>query len=98
MWRSHRFPLSQGLPVSRIGDTWRVGRHKLLCGDARDPAAHAALMGSERGAAVFSDPPYDAAIDGKVSGLGEVRSLDKDVYRVPLDGGSQSWDSSSFVG
>jgi DNA modification methylase len=62
-----------GPAVSRIGDIWRLGRHKLLCGDARDPAAHAALMGSERAAAVFSDPPYNVAIDGHVSGLGKVR-------------------------
>ena len=66
-------PVVAGPAVSRLGDFWRLGRHKLLCGDARDPAAHAALMGSERAAAVFSDPPYNVAINGNVSGLGEVR-------------------------
>jgi DNA modification methylase len=39
----------------------------------REEAAHAELMGDERAAAVFSDPPYNVAIDGHVSGLGEVR-------------------------
>jgi hypothetical protein len=66
-------PDVSGTAVSRIGDFWRLGRHKLLCGDARDPAVHDALMGKERAAAVFSDPPYNVAIDGHVSGLGKVR-------------------------
>jgi hypothetical protein len=59
--------------VSRVGDLWLIGRHKLLCGDARDETAHAELMGTDRAAAVFSDPPYNVAIDGHVSGLGKVR-------------------------
>ena len=62
-----------GPAVSRIGDLWLLGRHRVLCGDARDEAAHAVLMGNERGSAVFSDPPYNVPIDGHVSGLGKAR-------------------------
>jgi len=46
-----------GPAVSRVGDLWLLGRHTVLCGDALDEAAHAALMGGERGSAVFTDPP-----------------------------------------
>jgi ParB/Sulfiredoxin domain len=63
-------PDVSGPAVSRVGDLWLIGRHKLLCGDARDKIAHAELMGTDRAAAVFSDPPYNVAIDGHVSGLG----------------------------
>jgi DNA modification methylase len=66
-------PEPAGLPVTHIGDLWRLGRHKVLCGDARDEAAYAALMGPERAAAVFADPPYNVEIDGHVCGLGELR-------------------------
>jgi DNA modification methylase len=66
-------PDVSGPAVSRLGDLWLIGRHKLLCGDARSEAAHAKLIGTERAAAVFSDPPYNVAIDGHVSGLGKVR-------------------------
>ena len=66
-------PCVSGPAVSCVGDLWLIGRHRLLCGDARDEAAHAKLMGAERAAAVFSDPPYNVAIDGHVSGLGKVR-------------------------
>ena len=34
-----------GPAVSRIGDLWLLGRHRVLCGDARDEAAHAVLIG-----------------------------------------------------
>jgi DNA modification methylase len=66
-------PDVSGPGVTRPGDLWLIGRHRLLCGDAREEAAHAELMGTERAAAVFSDPPYNVAIDGHVSGLGKVR-------------------------
>ena len=66
-------PAVCGPPVTRTGDLWLVGRHKILCGDARDEQAHGVLLGTERAAMVFTDPPYNVAIDGHVSGLGKVR-------------------------
>lgn len=59
--------------VSRIGDLWLLGRHKLYCGDARDAKAYQALLGDEKAQMVFTDPPYNVAIDGHVSGLGKTK-------------------------
>ena len=59
--------------VSRQGDLWHVGRHRLLCGDARSPKDVARLMGEERADLIFTDPPYNVVIDGNVGGLGAVR-------------------------
>jgi DNA modification methylase len=59
-------------PVSKIGDLWILGRHRLLCGSALDGAAFAALMGEDRAATVITDPPYNVRIDGHASGLGAV--------------------------
>jgi hypothetical protein len=64
--------VSAGPPVSKIGDLWLLSRHRLLCGDALDPDAFAALMGEERATMVFTDPPYNVEIDGHASGLGAV--------------------------
>jgi DNA modification methylase len=61
-----------GPPVSKLGDLWRLGRHRLLCGSALDTAAFTALMGEERGSVVFTDPPYNVPIDGHASGLGAI--------------------------
>ncbi|AHB47832.1 DNA methylase N-4 [Hyphomicrobium nitrativorans NL23] len=60
-------------PVSRAGDIWHLGRHRLVCGDARDPNALAMLMADEQADLMFTDPPYNVAIDGNVCGLGRVK-------------------------
>ncbi len=46
-------------PVSRAGDIWQLGPHRLLCGDATLAASYVALLGDERVAMVFTDPPYN---------------------------------------
>ena len=62
-------------PLSKIGDLWMLGEHRVLCGSALDAAAFAVLMGEERAAIVFSDPPYNVPIDGHASGLGSTIAL-----------------------
>lgn len=59
--------------ISRPGDLWHLGEHRLLCADARDPAAYRTLLGDQQAQMVFTDPPYNVPIDGHVSGLGRVR-------------------------
>lgn len=79
--------LTDGPPVSRLGDLWLLGRHRLLCGDAKSTEDVQRLChgmgtfdtkaGSFRSAKpidmLFTDPPYNVKIDGHVSGLGKVR-------------------------
>ena len=60
-------------PVTRRGDLWHLGRHRLLCGDTRDRSGYAALLGNQPVDLVFTDPPYNVPIDGHVSGLGAVK-------------------------
>ncbi|HEX3365789.1 DNA methyltransferase [Phenylobacterium sp.] len=66
-------PRMQSEPVSQPGDIWVLGRHRLICGDARDEAVVLSLMGNEIADLIFTDPPYNVAIDGNVTGLGRVR-------------------------
>lgn len=58
--------------VTRPGDVWQLDRHRLVCGDARDPATYDALLGQDQVDLVFTDPPYNVAIERNVSGKGEV--------------------------
>ncbi len=60
-------------PVSRKGDLWILGSHRLLCGDARSDADYARLLEGEIADLVLTDPPFNCRIDGNVSGLGKVR-------------------------
>jgi DNA modification methylase len=59
--------------VTRMGDVWVMGRHRLICGDARQPADYARLLGEEKVDLVFTDPPYNVPIDGHVCGSGRIR-------------------------
>ena len=68
-----RLPSPLPAPVTRPGDLWQLGRHRLICGDARLPDTYARLLGGERVDLVFTDPPYNVPIDGHVSGLGAVK-------------------------
>jgi DNA modification methylase len=59
--------------VSRPGDLWRIGNHLLLCGDALAKDNYTKLLGTKKAQLVFTDPPYNVAIGGNVSGLGKVQ-------------------------
>ena len=59
--------------ISRAGDLWQLGPHRLYCGDARNADAYQAVLGRKKAQMVFTDPPYNVPIDGHVSGLGKVK-------------------------
>lgn len=46
-------------PISRTGDIWLLGEHKLICGDATKPEDYQALLGDELVDMTFTDPPYN---------------------------------------
>jgi DNA modification methylase len=60
-------------PVTKVGDVWLLGRHRLHCGSATDAAAYEALMQGAQAEMVFTDPPYNVPIDGHCSGKGRIR-------------------------
>jgi DNA modification methylase len=62
--------------VTRPGDLWNLGTHRLACGDARKEATYRQLMQGEQAQFVFTDPPYNVPIEGNVSGLGRKRHRD----------------------
>lgn len=70
---------TEGNSVSRLGDCWVLGEHRIICGNARETATYQALLGNERAAMAFHDPPYDLSarfISGRhgrfVEGSGEL--------------------------
>lgn len=66
-------PLKAGPAVTRPGDVWLLGEHRLLCGDALDPASYEALMQGRRVALVVCDVPFNLPVHGFISGGGKVR-------------------------
>ena len=49
----------------KLGDVWRLGNHRLICGDSTDPAVIDRLMDGVKADCVFTDPPYGIGIDGQ---------------------------------
>lgn len=64
---------ADAVAISRPGDLWHLGDHRLLCGDALAPESFRTLLGEQRAQMVFVDPPYNVPIDGHVCGLGSIR-------------------------
>lgn len=52
-------PEPEANPISRAGDLWLLGEHKLLCGDATQRDCYEALLGNELVDMTFCDPPYN---------------------------------------
>ena len=60
-------------PVSKLGDLWHLGRHRLFCGSALERAAYQTLMRGDYADIVFTDPPFNVKIDGHATGNGQIR-------------------------
>jgi DNA modification methylase len=82
--------VSAGPPLTKSGDLWVLDRHRLLCGNALETPAFAALMGEEQAAVGFTDPPYNVPIEGHASGLGAT-------HHRPFLMASGEMDSSEFT-
>jgi len=55
-------------PVSKVGDIWLLGEHRVMCGDSTNGGDVALLMNGEKADMVFTDPPYGVDIKGKFTG------------------------------
>jgi hypothetical protein len=65
-------PEEQPITVTQLGDLWQLAEHRVLCGDARAESAFVTLMGGLQASVIFSDPPYNVAIEGHASGNGNI--------------------------
>ena len=64
-------PALQRIAITRCGDLWWLGPHRVICGDSMERSVYEALLGSDRAQIVIADPPYNVPIDGYVGGLGK---------------------------
>jgi DNA modification methylase len=68
-------PSPKDRPISKIGDLWELGPHRLLCGNAESAENVRRLMDNDSAAMVITDPPYNLRI-GKVQGRGRTKHGD----------------------
>jgi DNA modification methylase len=57
-------PPPGGPAISKQGDLWLLGNHRLLCGDSTKPASYKRLMNGQTAQCVFTDPPYGVSFQG----------------------------------
>lgn len=51
------------VPITKPGDLWTMGGHRVLCGDSTDAMSVARLLGDARPALMVTDPPYGVEYD-----------------------------------
>lgn len=78
-------PLAPGPAVTRSGNLWQLGPHRLLCGDARSEEDVSRLFSGKPASVLFTDPPYNVPIDGHVSGLGNIKHREFAVASGEMD-------------
>ena len=65
-------------PITKLGDIWILGKHRLMCGDSTSLDAVEKLMEGQKADMVFTDPPYNVAYEGRgeKNKLGKIKNDD----------------------
>lgn len=67
--------------VSRLGDRWDMGEHRILCGDSTKPEVYKALMGGRQAQVVYTDPPYGVSYQGRGLDSSKIKIIEGDELR-----------------
>ena len=59
---------NQAEPITKLGDIWQLGEHRLMCGDSTDALNINILMQGKKADMILSDPPYGMCLDTDFSG------------------------------
>lgn len=70
-------------PVSKPGDIWKIGRHRLICGDSTKGETYEALMQGELAKLIVTDPPYNVDYEGSAGKIMN-DSMDSSSFRTFL--------------
>lgn len=81
-------------PITRRGNIWRLGRHRLMCGDSTSPDDLAALMDGEMADLIVTDPPYNVNYGDKAEML--EKYLDGKGHRISSTIMNDNMDNASF--
>ncbi len=71
-------------PVSRTGDVWALGQHRLICGDASDAGVVGTLMGEDRANLLVTSPPYANQRAYTTGGIADRDRLMQGVFAAAL--------------
>lgn len=69
-------PATQNIPMSKVGDVWSLGSHRLICGSATDHDTIVKLMAGEKAQMVNTDPPYGVSYKTQSGKFEEIKNDD----------------------
>ena len=69
---------------TKAGDVWTLGRHRLVCGDATNPAVYEVLMDGTKANLVITDPPYNVNYEGSAGKIQNDNMADEKFYEFLL--------------
>ena len=72
-------------PISKPGDIWQLGRHRLMCGDSTDKATVEMLMDGKKANLVVTDPPYNVNYEGTAGKIKNDNMDNDSFYRFLFD-------------
>jgi len=67
--------------ISRKGDIWFLGRHRVICGDSTLPETYTKLMEGRRANLVLTDPPYNVNVEETAGKIQNDNMPDEDFYK-----------------
>ncbi len=70
--------------ISRQGDMWLLGKHRLICGDATFPETYNVLMAGRKANLVVTDPPYNVNVEETAGKIKNDNMSDEDFYKFLL--------------
>lgn len=80
-------------PITKPGDLWILGNHRLLCGDSTDVLAVERLMNGQKADFVYMDPPYGMKLDTNYAKTEKVKGKS---YK-PVEGDFSDYDPRFLV-
>ena len=75
----------QNPPVTKQGDLWQLGPHRLVCGDSTKPETYDLLMAGKLANLVVTDPPYNVNYEGSAGKIKNDHLADSAFYQFLLD-------------
>lgn len=70
--------------VSRHGDIWQLGKHRVICGDSTKSETYDQLLGDKKANLVVTDPPYNVDVEETAGKILNDNMSDRDFYQFLL--------------
>ena len=75
----------QNPTITKLGDVWQLGRHRLVCGDSTVAETYDVLLGEEKVNLVITDPPYNVNYEGSAGKIKNDNMEDEKFYNFLFD-------------